>query len=30
VHLDVVTAHEILGEKARIFGVKFFEKHCSR
>jgi hypothetical protein len=28
IHLDVVTAHEILGEKARIFGRSFFDKHC--
>tara|TARA_B100000795_G_C22705152_1_gene401259 strand:- start:195 stop:1070 length:876 start_codon:yes stop_codon:yes gene_type:complete len=27
-HLDVVTAHEILGDKARIFGRLFFDKHC--
>jgi GNAT superfamily N-acetyltransferase len=30
VHLDVVTAHEILGNKARIFGHSFFDKHCGR
>ena len=29
INLDVVTAHEILGDKARIFGRVFFEKHCS-
>ena len=30
VHLDVVTAHEILGDKARIFGKLFFDKHCGK
>ena len=30
VHLDVVTADEILGTKARIFGHAFFDKHCGR
>ena len=29
INLDVVTANEILGDKARIFGRAFFERHCS-